>query len=92
MPTDINYKELHVNSYVRYINTGTRGTVKDIKEENGKIWVILDNDLMYDPKMLEIVEHKEYIKSEINEEEIEKMLDDEKITDVDVDIETCGAG
>ena len=93
MAFDINQKEITIGSYVRYINTGTKGIVKDIKEEDNEEWVILDNNLMYKPDTLEIIEFKEKKEEkEIDEKEIEEMLEKEKISSVDLNIDACGAG
>jgi hypothetical protein len=93
MALDINQKEITVGSYVKYINTGTKGTVVDIKEEDDEEWVVLDNNLMYKPETLEIIEYEEKKEEkEISEEEIEEMLEKENISGVDLDIDACGAG
>ncbi|AEH06718.1 DUF2098 domain-containing protein [Methanothermococcus okinawensis] len=93
MALDINHKEITVGSYVKYINTGTKGIVKDIKKEDDTEWVLLDNDLMYKPHTLEIIEFKEKKEEkEINEEEVEDLLKREEISGVDTNIDACGAG
>jgi len=93
MVKDINGKEIKIGSYVRYINTGTIGTVVDIIEKDGKIWVLLDNDLMYLSDTLEVIEDiKKYKKEEIDEEKIKEMMDEESLTNIDLDSDACGAG
>ena len=88
---DVNNREISIGSYVRYINTGTKGVVKDILEREGKIWVLLDNDLMYRPEKLEVIEHK--IKEERKvKERIEEILEKEDIKDIESNIDPCGAG
>ena len=88
---DINSREISINSYVRYINTGTKGVVKDILERDGEIWVLLDNNLMYRPEKLEVIEHKKRKDREMKEK-IEDVLEREEIKDIDTSIDACGAG
>ncbi|WP_292460908.1 DUF2098 domain-containing protein [Methanothermococcus sp.] len=94
MAFDINHKEIIIGSYVKYINTGTKGIVKDIKKEDDIEWVLLDNNLMYKPDTLEIIEYekKKEEEKEIDEKEIEEILEKEEISDVDTNIDACGAG
>ncbi|WP_423793367.1 DUF2098 family protein [Methanocaldococcus indicus] len=75
--------------YVVYINTGTKGRVVDIKEIDGEIWVLLDNDLLYKPYLLrkiDKIKREEKKKEEIKIEEEEESLDIEDFGDA------CGAG
>ena len=85
--------DIKVGDYVVYVNTGTKGRVVDIKkDENGDIWVVLDNNLMYKPNTLEIIEFEEKKEKEIDEKEIEEILEKEKISGIDTNIDACGAG
>ncbi|HIQ39114.1 MAG TPA: DUF2098 domain-containing protein [Methanothermococcus okinawensis] len=88
---DINSREIFIGSYVRYINTGTEGIVRDVLEKEGKIWVLLDNNLMYRPEKLEVIEHKRK-KDRIVKEKIEDILEKEDIKDIESNIDACGAG
>jgi hypothetical protein len=92
MAFDINHKEITIGSYVKYINTGTKGIVKDIKKEDNTEWVLLDNNLMYKPNTLEIIEFEEKKEKEIDEKEIEEILEKENISGVDTNVDACGAG
>lgn len=93
MVFDINQKEITIGSYVRYINTGTKGIVKDIKKEDDEEWVILDNNLMYKPNTLEIIKFEDKKEEkELSEEEVEDMIEKENISGVDLNIDACGAG
>jgi len=88
---DVRGREISPGSYVRYINTGTSGIVMDILEKEGEIWVLLDNNLMYRPEKLEVIEHKKRKDREIKEK-IEDVLEREEIKDIDTSIDACGAG
>ncbi|GBF37022.1 DUF2098 domain-containing protein [Methanofervidicoccus abyssi] len=88
---DMNSREISIGSYVRYINTGTKGIVRDILEKEGKIWVLLDNNLMYRPEKLEVIEHKKK-KDRTVKEKIEDILEKENIKEIESNIDACGAG
>ncbi|HIQ32790.1 MAG TPA: DUF2098 domain-containing protein [Methanothermococcus okinawensis] len=88
---DVRGREISPGSYVRYINTGTSGIVMDILEKEGEIWVLLDNNLMYRPEKLEVIEHKKRKDREMKEK-IEDVLEREEIKDIDTSIDACGAG
>jgi len=88
---DVNSREISIGSYVRYINTGTTGIVKDILEKEGEIWVLLDNDLMYRPEKLEIIEYRKK-EDRSTKEKIEEILEKEEIKDIESNIDACGAG
>jgi len=88
---DVNNREISINSYVRYINTGTKGIVKDILEREGEIWVLLDNDLLYRPEKLEVIEYKRK-EDRVIKEKIEDILEKEEIKDIESNIDACGAG
>jgi len=94
MVVDRYSREITVGSHVRYINTGTTGEVVDIKEKDCHVWVLLDNELMYRPEYLEVIKYKEHSnkKDIIDEEYIEKIVDNEKLSDIDIDVDAAGAG
>lgn len=93
MVRDINNKEIMVGSYVRYINTGTKGTVKEIKEIDGEEWVVLDNDLMYKPHILEIIEYSKENEKVDEKELIKRVLEEEELDlSGSLDTDSCGAG
>ncbi|CAB3289591.1 conserved protein of unknown function [Methanocaldococcus lauensis] len=88
---------IKVGDYVVYVNTGTKGRVVDIrKDEEGNIWVLLDNNLMYRPHLLRVIEkykiteRKEDIEDVVKEIEKEE-LETEKLSDMDFG-DACGAG
>ncbi|WP_459201542.1 DUF2098 domain-containing protein [Methanococcus sp. CF] len=88
MTIDRNGKIIEIGSYVKYINTGTHGTVKSIKSENGEEWVLLENDIFYRPELLEVTDHKTVEKKESEKELIERITN-EKI-DLDAAENSCG--
>ena len=88
---DVNSREISIGSYVRYINTGTKGIVKDILEREGEIWVLLDNDLLYRPEKLEVIEYRRK-EDRVIKEKIEDILEKEEIKDIESNIDACGAG
>jgi len=53
----IELAEIEEDSLVRYAGTGTVGTVKVLKEEDGQKWALLDStSLYYDVRTLEVIE------------------------------------
>ena len=93
MVMDINHKEITIGSYVRYVNTGTKGIVKDIVKDKDILWVLLDNNLMYRPHNLEVIELDDNKEKVYNEKEmVEEALEKEKIEDLESNIDACGAG
>jgi len=91
---DINIK---VGDYVVYINTGTKGRVVDIvKDENGDVWVVLDNNLMYRPHLLRVIDESEIVKKRDEIEEAVKEIEEEELEEgklIDMDLgDACGAG
>ncbi|EHP85628.1 DUF2098 domain-containing protein [Methanotorris formicicus] len=91
MIQDVNGNEITISSYVRYVNTGTKGHVVDIKTDENSVWVVLDNDLMYKPYLLEILEEEEKEKREVldKDELIKKLMKEGKI-EISNDIDACG--
>jgi len=88
---DINNREISIGSYVRYINTGTTGVVRDIVEKEGEIWILLDNDLMYKPEKLEVIEYKKK-EERVVKEKVEEILEKGDIKEIESNIDACGAG
>ena len=88
---DVNNREISIGSYVRYINTGTTGVVRDILEREGEIWVLLDNNLMYRPEKLEVIEYKRK-EERVVKEKVEEILEKEEIKEIESNIDACGAG
>jgi len=94
MVNDRNGKTIEIGSYVKYINTGTRGIVKSIKKEKEKEWVLLDNEVMYNPILLEILDISK-IDTDKDEDKDELV---KKIEGEEIDLTSgggegcCGAG
>ncbi|WP_456419501.1 DUF2098 family protein [Methanocaldococcus infernus] len=89
---DAEGKEIKIGDYVIYINTGSKGRVVDIVEREGydnNIWVLLDNDLLYKPSLLRVIEVKE--EKEKKEEEKVEIEEEIKIDSTDLS-EAGGAG
>ncbi|MBQ7927816.1 MAG: DUF2098 domain-containing protein [Methanobrevibacter sp.] len=60
MTLDARDKEIALDSYVRYVDTGTIGKVLDIKTTDGVDWVKLDKtDLWYRAKLVELLDDKD---------------------------------
>ena len=60
MALDARDKEISINHYVRYVDTGTMGQVVDIKDEDEISWVKLDKtNLWYRSKLVEILDEKD---------------------------------
>uniref|UniRef100_A9A8U0 DUF2098 family protein n=1 Tax=Methanococcus maripaludis (strain C6 / ATCC BAA-1332) TaxID=444158 RepID=A9A8U0_METM6 len=90
MTLDRNGKIIEIGSYVKYINTGTHGTVKSIKVEENEEWVLLENNIFYRPELLEVTEYKKIEKEESEQELIEKIIGEE--IDLDAAESGCGCG
>jgi len=90
MTLDRNGKIIEIGSYVKYINTGTHGTVKSIKLEENEEWVLLENNIFYRPELLEVTDQKKIEKEESEQELIEKVIGEE--IDLDAAENTCGCG
>ena len=70
--------EIPLNSYVRYVDTGTIGKVVDEKTQDGIEWVKVDKtNLWYRAKLVELLDEKDIKKS--------AYYDREDDNDVDVD-------
>ena len=88
---------IKVGDYVVYINTGTKGRVVDIKkDENGDVWVVLDNNLMYRPHLLRVIDKSEIKERKEDISEVVKKLEKEELEEgklADIDLgDACGAG
>ena len=60
MAFDARDKEIPLDSYVRYVDTGTIGKVLDIKTTDGVDWVKLDKtNLWYRAKLVELLDEKD---------------------------------
>lgn len=60
MASDARDKEISVDDYVRYVDTGTIGKVLDIKTEDEIDWVLLDKtNLWYKSKLVEVLDEKD---------------------------------
>ena len=56
--------EIALDSYVRYVDTGTMGKVIDLKTQNGIEWVKLDKtELWYRSNLVELLDEKDIKKS-----------------------------
>lgn len=61
--------ELTLDSYVRYVDTGTIGKIVDLKTENGIGWVKFDKtNLWYRANLVELLDEKDIKKSTFFEE------------------------
>lgn len=60
MAFDARDKEISLEDYVRYVDTGTMGQVIDIKTEDEVDWVLIDKtNLWYKAKLVEILDEKD---------------------------------
>ncbi|WP_407378815.1 DUF2098 domain-containing protein [Methanobrevibacter sp.] len=60
MAFDARDKEISIDDYVRYVDTGTIGQVLDIKTEDEIGWVLIDKtDLWYKSKLVEVLDEKD---------------------------------
>lgn len=59
---DIRGQNIEVGAHIRYSGTGTVSKVSDIKEDEGKFWVKLEEtELWYSPDSLEVITEKDLI-------------------------------
>ena len=71
--------EIPLDSYVRYVDTGTIGQVVDVKTQDGVDWVKIDKtNLWYRAKLVELLDEKDIKTSTYYDKE----------DDGDIDIET----
>ena len=60
MASDARDKEISIDDYVRYFDTGTIGKVLDIKTEDEIDWVLIDKtNLWYKSKLVEVLDEKD---------------------------------
>ena len=60
MAFDARDKEISIDDFVRYVDTGTMGQVTDIKTEDETDWVLIDKtDLWYKAELVEILDEKD---------------------------------
>ena len=60
MAFDARDKEIKINSYVRYVDTGTIGEVIDIKTKDETDWVKVDKtNLWYKSRLVEVLDKKD---------------------------------
>lgn len=60
MASDARDKEISIDDFVRYVDTGTIGKVLDIKTEDEIDWVLIDRtDLWYKSKLVEVLDEKD---------------------------------
>lgn len=78
---DMKDRAITVGAHVKYIGTHTRGKVKELRNDGGKTWVLIEStNLYYDPKHLEVVsEEAQMIDREAQSlEEFRKRLDQKR--------------
>lgn len=97
MAFDARDKEISIDDYVRYVDTGTVGKVLDIKMEDEIGWVLIDKtDLWYKSKLVEILDEKDInIKDiptarEIDVEELKEKA--EKLENMQMDSSVAEGG
>jgi len=87
--------KIAIGSPVRYIGTGTVGTVKAIDLANGKYWALLDTtNLYYDIDYLEPIEkiEKKSKSSKIKVKIEETLKEEAKIAERATEVTPSGAG
>ena len=68
--------EIALDSYVRYVDTGTIGKVVDVKTQDGMEWVKLDKtDLWYRSNLVELLDDKDIKKSTLYDDRDNQELD-----------------
>lgn len=85
MVLDAREKEITMESYVRYVDTGTIGKVVDVKTEDGIDWVkIGKTDLWYRSSLLELLDEKDLkTKHDSNDDEMDIEALKEKALDLE---------
>jgi hypothetical protein len=64
MVLDAREKEIAIDSYVRYVDTGTIGKVVEVKTSSDIDWVRIDKtDLWYRANLVELLDEKDIKKS-----------------------------
>ncbi len=68
--------EITLDSYVRYVDTGTIGQVTDMKIQDGFDWVLLDKSgLWYRSDLVELLDEKDIKKSTYYDKESDGEVD-----------------
>ncbi|WP_292888207.1 DUF2098 domain-containing protein [Methanobrevibacter sp. UBA212] len=68
--------EIALDSYVRYVDTGTIGMVVDVKTQDGMEWVKLDKtELWYRSNLVELLDDKDIKKSTLYDDRDNQDLD-----------------
>ena len=68
--------DIALDSYVRYVDTGTIGKVLDLKTENGIDWVKIDKtELWYRSNLVELLDDKDIKKSTLYDDRDNQDLD-----------------
>ena len=68
--------EIPINSYIRYVATGTIGKVVDAKTKNDIGWVKLDKtNLWYRSRLVELLDEKDIKKSTFFDKENDDEID-----------------
>lgn len=76
MTLDARDNEITLDSYVRYVDTGTIGKVLDMKTTDGVDWVKIDKtNLWYRAKLVELLDDKD----------LKKSFDDDGNNEIDVE-------
>lgn len=87
MVFDAREKEIALDDYVRYVDTGTIGKVVDIKTENGIGWVKLDKtELWYRSKLVELLDEKD-LKNKSFDDDGNDEIDIEALKEKALDLE-----
>lgn len=72
--------EIPLESYVRYVDTGTIGKVIDMKTRDEVDWVLIDKtDMWYRAKLVELLDEKDIKKSTYYDKENDEDLDIESL-------------
>ncbi len=68
--------EIPLQSYVRYVDTGTIGKVIDMRTKDGIEWVLLDKtNMWYRSKLVELLDEKDIKKSTYYDKESDGEID-----------------
>ena len=95
MAVDARDKEISIDDFVRYGDTGTMGKVLDTKTEDDIDWVLIDKtDLWYKAKLVELLDEKDIkVKFTPSGREIDiEDLKDDALEFVDLEMDSCNGG
>ena len=74
--------EITLDSYVRYVDTGTIGKVTDMKVQDGFDWVLLDKTgLWYRSNLVELLDEKDIKKSTYYDKESDGEVDIDELNE-----------